>query len=81
MYLISYNGHIIDCIFVLPCIISPPATHVIAHSSNEPANDHRRPSLFIAIHDNEQPGISTKHTKIKFKYLLPLKFVEFNDSP
>lgn len=65
----------------LPAITKAPAAHVIAHRNSDPANDHRRPILFIPNQANDKPGISTKHTKMKFKYLLPLRLVEFRDSP
>lgn len=66
---------------ILPTVTKAPATQVMAHSNNDPANDQRRPILFIATQANDRPGISIRHTRIKFKYLLPLKFVEFNESP
>lgn len=43
----------------VPCGTNPPATQVKAHESNDPANVHLRPILFIEIHDRVQPGIST----------------------
>lgn len=66
---------------VLPSMTNALPAHVTAHRINDPANDQRRPILFIPTQANVRPGISTRQTRTKFKYLFPLKLVEFNERP
>ena len=65
----------------VPDETKPPQPQVMPHISNDPDNENRLPSLFIAIQAIVKPGISMRHTNIKLRYLLPLKFCEFNERP
>lgn len=54
---------------------------VAPQRKREPAKDHLLPNLFIAHQEMLYPGISTRHTNAKLRYLLPPKLVELTDNP
>lgn len=66
---------------MLPNGIKIVPMQVVPQRINENIKDFLLPKYFIETQAKVYPGISIKHIRAKFKYLLPLILVEFNDKP
>lgn len=65
----------------LPSGMKAAAMQVVPQRNKDPAKDHLRPSLFMAHQEAVYPGISTRQTSAKLRYLLPPRLVELTDKP